>query len=158
MPQPATGSASASASNDSFLSPSSSVMTTSRELRLFPEDVDIVSITSANLTASDLPGAGRTLGRVYSFLGRRLEHALNTLAHLGGHGPGNATIRVVKRDYAYGRTIRADKYTTEDRTKIKKDLKKLITYSKSVTIFIHDTCKVKTFRKVENGVYSKASS
>ena len=37
----------------------------------------MLSVTSSNMTASDLAGPGRTLGKLYAFLGLRLEFLLN---------------------------------------------------------------------------------
>ncbi|KAH8112957.1 hypothetical protein DFH11DRAFT_394060 [Phellopilus nigrolimitatus] len=50
---------------------------------------------SNNETASDLPGAGRTLGLLYSSAGRRIEHHSNRAASALGKGPD----AVVKRIY-----------------------------------------------------------
>ena len=60
---------------------------------LFMEDYNtkdefcICPANSSTETASNLPGAGRTLGNVYSSLGRLLEEGLGTLAHKLGQGP-----------------------------------------------------------------------
>lgn len=53
--------------------------------------ISYVSIESSNETASDLPGAGRTLGNVYSKLGRKLEGAL-VLAVRSNQGKGPSEI------------------------------------------------------------------
>ena len=61
------------------------------------EFAEICSIaSSSNETEDDLPGLGRTLGNIYSFLGNRLETALATIAVRTGHGPG-ATFMEIKR-------------------------------------------------------------
>lgn len=69
-----------------------------RNHRYRPEDVDIVSLESSNATESDLPGPGRTLGKVYDFLGKRLERALATLAERKGLGPKQVAERILGRD------------------------------------------------------------
>lgn len=53
------------------------------------DEVDWSSDTiSTNDTASDLPGPGRTLDRLYQFAGRKLERAIGQIAHRVGYdGP-----------------------------------------------------------------------
>ena len=53
-------------------------MVASTGLRGIPSDVEVFEIgSSTNMTASDLPGPGRILGRVYKKLGGYLETILN---------------------------------------------------------------------------------
>ncbi|EJD07875.1 uncharacterized protein FOMMEDRAFT_16460 [Fomitiporia mediterranea MF3/22] len=50
--------------------------------------------SSSNLTASDLPGPGRTLGLLYSRWGRALEASVGRLAHRSGFGPDAVASRI----------------------------------------------------------------
>ncbi|KAH8116687.1 hypothetical protein DFH11DRAFT_1124127 [Phellopilus nigrolimitatus] len=49
---------------------------------------------STTATADNLPGAGRVLGNVYSFFGRRLEVAASKFMARRGYGPHAATERI----------------------------------------------------------------
>ena len=57
------------------------------------ETQSIVSYSTTS-TRSDLPGAGRTLGHAYSYLGHMLEEFLKALAVKRGVGPKNVANRV----------------------------------------------------------------
>ncbi|EJD07876.1 uncharacterized protein FOMMEDRAFT_150464 [Fomitiporia mediterranea MF3/22] len=99
--------------------------------------------SSSNLTASDLPGPGRTLGLLYSRWGRALEASVGRLAHRSGFGPdavasriGSVTFRGTwaKRndipDEA-GRVQRVINWTVNDgnEAKLRSDCQKLATYA-----------------------------
>lgn len=53
------------------------------------------STMSTNMTMSNLPGPGRTLGKLYSSAGRSLEKSFGRLAHAAGYGPFAASQRLV---------------------------------------------------------------
>lgn len=53
--------------------------------------------TSSSLTASNLVGAGRTLGNLYGYLGRRLERALSQFMLKRGFGPSGTAARISNR-------------------------------------------------------------
>lgn len=59
--------------------------------------VSDTSSVSTNATADNLIGPGRTLGLLYSFLGRRLEARINQIAEHRGHGPRAAFDRLKLR-------------------------------------------------------------
>ncbi|THG97944.1 hypothetical protein EW145_g7508 [Phellinidium pouzarii] len=52
------------------------------------------SVASSNETADDLPGAGRTLGKLYNYAGRILERQLGSIAEHLGHGPCATAVRI----------------------------------------------------------------
>ena len=71
----------------------SSVADSSQLDYLFDDDVneDVISTTtkltsyySTNYTESNLPGAGRVLGQVYSLVGRQIERTVGVVAHRVG--------------------------------------------------------------------------
>ncbi|KAH8110472.1 hypothetical protein DFH11DRAFT_1514209 [Phellopilus nigrolimitatus] len=61
-------------------------------------DFDQVSLdsVSTNATADNLPGAGRTLGLLYSHAGRHLEVLLGGIAERMGRGPRATFLRIQK--------------------------------------------------------------
>lgn len=97
-----------------------------------------VSSVSTMATADDLPGAGRTLGKLFSFLGRRLEAAMNRFMERRGYGPQAAKDRIVmqrKEDMwlclvGFPYYVRRDapvRGSAEDRQQ-RKDIGKLLRY------------------------------
>lgn len=58
------------------------------------DDSISISIVSRNDTASDIPGAGRTLGKAYALAGRKLERLLGSVAQSMGRGPAKTAERV----------------------------------------------------------------
>lgn len=48
---------------------------------------ELCSIASSNETASDIVGHGRLLGKLYTFLGHRLESGIGNAAEKLGYGP-----------------------------------------------------------------------
>lgn len=113
--------------------PITPVMSTANFRHYYPKDVDFISITSTNITASDLPGPGRVLGNVLSNLGRRLEQALGCLAARNGYGPQNVASRIQKLDYACWRwegDERVFRYSNDDAKRQRKDIKRLIGYAR----------------------------
>ena len=54
---------------------------------LSPDNYSSISTFSTNYTMSNLIGAGRTLGNLYSSAGKKIEHTLNRAAHRAGYGP-----------------------------------------------------------------------
>lgn len=103
--------------------------------RYQPDNVDIVSLESSNATESDLPGSGRTLGKVYDFLGKRLERALGALAERKGLGPQRIAERIYKRDNklsAKYKLYSVKIYGTEELNDQTKDFKKLLKYTRYI--------------------------
>ena len=110
-------------------------MAASARLRCLPDDVEVLEKgSSTNMTASDLPGPGRMLGKFYRKLGGHLETIINNIASRRNHGPAAIALRVSKRlgcscwsceaGYSSLRdTVPADKRHV-------KDIKKLILYTK----------------------------
>lgn len=100
-----------------------------------PNDVEVLSISSASSgeTASDIPGPGRLLDKAYSFLGRRIERGLTSLAIRRGHGPENVSLRIRRREELYHDPVlwgyKRD-YSKNDRDEQLKDVKKLIRYTR----------------------------
>lgn len=64
---------------------------------LFGDMEDSESSISSGATMSDLPGAGRLLGNLYSFLGRKLEAAIGRTAERMGYGPRVVAERIRRR-------------------------------------------------------------
>ena len=62
--------------------------------RYYPNDVEVLSIASSNMTEDDRPGPGRILGNVYSKLGRRLEGFIGLFAERRGSGPCALALRI----------------------------------------------------------------
>lgn len=100
----------------------------------YPNDVDIVSIVSSNMTEDDRPGPGRILGNVYSSLGRQLESLLNSFAERRGLGPEAVAHRVRRREEDLFNRRRLERpptnYTKEEAVQQRKDVKKLVRYAK----------------------------
>ena len=115
-------------------------MTNSNWRRFYPRDVDIIELDSSNDTESDIPGHGRLLGRLYKNLGRHVESFVNRVAVRYEAGPTVVAIRVKNRaelarkrarylqDYT-GHFVYVDKEEAVQR----KDLKKLIGYTKLIS-------------------------
>lgn len=57
---------------------------------------ELCSITSSNETASDIVGPGRMLGRLYSFLGHRVEIGIGNAAERLGYGPRMTAMKIRK--------------------------------------------------------------
>lgn len=87
--------------------------------------------SSSTATMSNLPGAGRTLGKLYSRWGYALEISLGTLAHKGGFGPDAVADRIQRELkgrwlFSYDETCLFD----ERYRRVEKDCNKLIEYAK----------------------------
>ena len=97
-----------------------------------PGNVAVVSVESSNVTESDLPGLGRTLGNVYNRLGKQLESAFNQFANWKGLGPGAIALRVEKRSQKILLRQLESKasYTAREGANQRKDLRKLVRYTK----------------------------
>lgn len=93
--------------------------------RELEDNMSVTSISSTS-TASDLPGPGRTLGRLYSFLGVRLETQLGRLAERFGYSPNAIEQRVLAR------ASHLPPQGSNGQNKLKKDLKRLIGYTQLV--------------------------
>lgn len=55
---------------------------------------EVCSLASSNETADDLPGPGRTLGKLYGFLGQRIESGLGRAAERMGYGPKVTALKI----------------------------------------------------------------
>ena len=90
------------------------------------------------MTESDLPGAGRVLGNVFSHIGQRLEALLNGIAERKGLGPSAIIERVERRvQVRQWRSRALEKgheilYTEQELNDQRKDLRRLIHYAKLV--------------------------
>lgn len=65
----------------------------SKLLSSHPDDgfaYEVCSIASSTETADNLPGPGRTLGKLYSHLGSKVENGLGKAAAWMGHNPKGA--------------------------------------------------------------------
>lgn len=92
------------------------------------------------MTDSDIPGPGRTLGKVYVALGCRLELFLNRLAERRRLGPAGVAFRIrdrlttaLKRGGRGGGQIKSGsvlRYTEGEKAEQRKDMKKLLNYVK----------------------------
>ena len=69
-------------------------------MKLFlPDNIDTFSKgSSANATASDLPGPGRILGKVYGKVGAWIEEFANGVATRTGRGPLAIAKKITKRE------------------------------------------------------------
>lgn len=107
-------------------------MPNSNVRRHYPKDIDIVSVTSSNITEDNRPGPGRILGNVYSSLGRRLEGFLNSLAERQGLGPEAVALRIRQREYDTRdrRQGPSAKYSRKEAAEQQKDIRKLVRYAK----------------------------
>lgn len=117
-------------------SPHPSITSNNRRL-YYPDDVDVVSIISSNATESDLPGPGRTLGRVYGYLGRHLKRALGALAERKGLGPQQVALRILNRDTGLGdqtNCLSISKYEKKNGDAQLQDFKKLLRYTRYVAL------------------------
>ena len=106
-----------------------------REVNDEEEDAQSVASVSTNYTESNRPGAGRTMGLLISYYGRRLENSLTTVALKFGRGPMNASLRVYKRlgkgrtpSVRPGESVASEsalvtKEAAKDNAKARKDLK-----------------------------------
>lgn len=88
-------------------------------------DDEVVSISSSNETVDDLPGPGRTLGNLYNHLGRKLETLIDRIAACRGAGPVNVGRRI-ETMVSYS-TV---ELTSDERVRVRRELKRLIAYSK----------------------------
>lgn len=129
----------------------------------YPCDIELSSLVSSNATEDDRPGPGRILGNIYSGLGRRLEELFNSLAERRGYGPRAVAIRVRERNTNWLR--RADhlgyppvQYTRETAHVQRKDISKLIRYSRCVANYVLRRLSPRQYLKLENRGYSEAST
>lgn len=101
-------------------------MSFSRSRLYFPADVDVVEIESSNDTESDLPGPGRTLGKLYRLIGRHIERGVSAIAEKRGYGPLAVAERIrTRQSNNYG-----ERYTFAIVSKQEKDCKRLIQYTR----------------------------
>ena len=55
---------------------------------------EVCSLSTSNETEDDLPGPGRTLGKLYNFLGQKVENGLSKAAESMGYGPNIIALRI----------------------------------------------------------------
>ncbi|EJC99313.1 uncharacterized protein FOMMEDRAFT_31373 [Fomitiporia mediterranea MF3/22] len=100
-----------------------------RDIFVLAEAALSATSISSTITASDLPGAGRILGNLYSFLGKRLEETLNRLAERCGYGPRAIEDRILRTCHKLKDDMYEDlavELGTKNERLLWKDLKKLI--------------------------------
>ncbi|KAH8116577.1 hypothetical protein DFH11DRAFT_1219467 [Phellopilus nigrolimitatus] len=106
-------------------------MSTSEFLSMADSDQASLYSVSTNATDDNLPGAGRTLGLLYSFAGQHLEMQLGRLAERLGRGPRATALRIQKNSGIVTSTsvlsppLSMVKFRTK---KIEKDCKLLLKY------------------------------
>lgn len=90
------------------------------------QDVDVIyeicSFASSNETVDNLPGPGRLLGNLYTFLGIRMESGLGRVAVRMGRGPTATAIKIQRL-----RDNRSLGYSSR-RNKLKKGCNRLVRY------------------------------
>ncbi|EJD06318.1 uncharacterized protein FOMMEDRAFT_151551 [Fomitiporia mediterranea MF3/22] len=131
-----------------------------REVYLSTRAAQSVDSISSTATADSLDGAGRTLGKLYTYLGRRLENALNKCMARIGCGPEACKRRLMKKrstcmhcDWFSSNLVGYIPFpnSAEDR-RCRKEVRKLIKYTSSnittnqyqaydaiIELSIHDT-------------------
>ena len=106
-----------------------------------PEDMASISAESSNETASDIPGPGRLLGKVYAKLGQKLETVLNLAARSTGRGPAPTAneieqlARTLKDPYCYldcGAPSETKAAVKKLERKLEKGCKVLVKYARCV--------------------------
>ena len=108
------------------------------------EDMISISAESRNETASDIPGSGRLLGRVYTALGRGFEAVLSLVAHSMGRGPiatGNKIVRLAwaLADPGYSSNHRNPSETIAAAKTLDKSCRVLVKYTRYVRCIIDTT-------------------
>lgn len=96
---------------------------------------------STNATASNLPGAGRTMGLLFEYLGRRLESVLNVSATRRGMDP-RAVAMQIRRLCLHDRTTIQDRHsedfnnllTRKEKRKLSRLCSKLIGHARYVML------------------------
>lgn len=105
-------------------------MSLSRPYYYGSDIIDVISYSSKNLTASDQPGPGRVLGKLYTHLGRHVERGLNSIAEHRGLGPLAASLRIGSRNVQRERVGFSSEIEEKQSTKdSEKDCRKLIRYA-----------------------------
>lgn len=108
-----------------------------------------ISAESRNETASDIPGPGRLLGRVYAELGRELEAILSFVARRVGRGPATTARRIQRlaltlNDPDCHIDCPTPSENGEEVRKLKKKLEQncrlLVKYTKYVSCLIYVAC------------------
>ncbi|KAI5116346.1 hypothetical protein M0805_005821 [Coniferiporia weirii] len=111
-------------------------MTNSSSADPYADRLSLQSLYSAssNGTVDNLPGAGRILGNVYSFTGRRLEKQLGSIAERLGYGPRATAFRIQRRRKAidtYPELPPLPRSFKTESKKIEKDCRRLLKYVRS---------------------------
>lgn len=111
--------------------------------RYYPKDIDLWEIDqSSNETGSDIIGHGRLLGKAYQAIGKRIESISSRIATRYGSGPIAVALRIRERAFqaqnrawdhwgvyaCAGRVL----YDNKEEYLQRKDLKKLLSYTKFV--------------------------
>lgn len=83
---------------------------------------EVCSLTSSAETADDLPGPGRLLGNLYSFIGRKFENRVGSVVVRMGYGPTVSALKIqrIEEDQSLCYSVR--------RKKLRKNCKLLAQY------------------------------
>lgn len=83
---------------------------------------EVCSLTSSAETADDLPGPGRLLGNLYTFIGRKFENRVGSVAVRMGYGPTVSALKIqrIEEDQSLCYSVR--------RKKLRKNCKLLAQY------------------------------
>ena len=82
---------------------------------------EVCSLSTSNETEDDLPGSGRTLGKLYNFLGQKVESGLSGAAERMGYGPNAIAMRIQRIQENRGLDLRR-------RRKLRANCKRLVCY------------------------------
>lgn len=121
-------------------------------------DIVTRSVGSTNETASDLPGPGRNLGNLYSYLGIRIENISNSIAERIGKGPNNVAEKITGslEDREHCKDCEPN-HNPLYKCRQLKDCKKLIRYTKWVSlvpILLHNNDWIV---QLDSGIHTKTS-
>ena len=82
---------------------------------------EVCSLSTSNETEDDIPGAGRVLGKLYNFLGQKVESGLSGAAEQMGYGPNAIALRIQRIQENQGLDLRR-------RRKLRSNCKRLVRY------------------------------
>lgn len=92
-----------------------------------------MSAESRNETASDIPGAGRLLGTMYTMLGRKIECTMSSIASSMGKGPAPVAARIRELSSSLDSRVSG----TDTAKKLEKSCKTLVNYTRYVRFANH---------------------
>lgn len=125
------------------------------------DNMDLISVSaeSDNETASDIPGPGRLLGKLYASVGRQLEHALSALAHSMGRGPVPTAERIRNLLEAEAENSRVSAWSAATpNKKLEKNCKVLVKYTRSVRYGRLGSCPTLTTAQLTSRINPQAGS